>query len=62
MLNVLPQAIARRLKAGETTIADAFPDVTVLFADLVGFTELSTQLPAKELVSLLNDIFSGGVS
>src|ERR1043166_2907458 len=58
LLNVLPPAIAARLKAGETTIADAFPDVTVLFADLVGFTELSTQISAKHLVSLLNDIFS----
>lgn len=58
LLNVLPKAIAERLKAGETTIADAFPDVTVLFADLVGFTELSTQISAKQLVSLLNDIFS----
>ena len=58
LLNVLPRPIASRLKAGETTIADAFPDVTVLFADLVGFTELSTQIPAKKLVSLLNDIFS----
>lgn len=58
LLNVLPQAIANRLKAGETTIADAFPDVTVLFADLVGFTELSTQIPARQLVALLNDIFS----
>ena len=58
LLNVLPQVIAKRLKAGETTIADAFPDVTVLFADLVGFTELSTQIPATQLVSLLNDIFS----
>ena len=58
LLNVLPRAIADRLKAGESPIADAFPDVTVLFADLVGFTELSTQIPAKELVSLLNDIFS----
>ena len=58
LLNVLPPAIAERLKAGETTIADSFPDVTVLFADLVGFTELSSQIPARQLVSLLNDIFS----
>ena len=58
LLNVLPKAIAERLKAGETTIADSFSDVTVLFADLVGFTELSTQIPAKQLVSVLNDIFS----
>ncbi len=58
LLNVLPPVIARRLKAGESPIADGFPDVTVLFADLVGFTELSTQIPAKQLVSLLNDIFS----
>lgn len=58
LLNVLPPTIADRLKTGETTIAESFPDVTVLFADLVGFTEKSTTMPAKQLVSVLNDIFS----
>lgn len=58
LLNILPQAIAQRLKQGETTIADSFSDVTVMFADLVGFTKLSTHLSPAELVELLNRIFS----
>jgi adenylate cyclase len=57
LLNVLPKSIADRLKQGESTIADAFPDATVLFADLVDFTRLSSELPAGELVRMLNDIF-----
>src|SRR5437867_13167895 len=58
LLNVLPKSIADRLKQGETTIADSFPDVTVLFADLGDFTRLATEVPAPELVHLLNEIFS----
>src|SRR5206468_2979253 len=58
LLNVLPKSIADRLKQGETTIADSFPDVTVLFADLGDFTRLATELPAPELVHLLDEIFS----
>ncbi|MGA1236844.1 MAG: adenylate/guanylate cyclase domain-containing protein [Limisphaerales bacterium] len=56
--NILPVSIAERLKAGETTIADAFEDVTVLFADLVEFTKLAAVVPAPQLVSLLNEVFS----
>lgn len=58
LLNVLPAAIAQQLKEEERTIADSFPDVTVLFADIVGFTELAAQTPAIELVEILNVIFS----
>lgn len=58
LLNVLPPAIAQQLKEEERTIADSFPDVTVLFADIVGFTELAAQTPAIELVEILNVIFS----
>jgi response regulator RpfG family c-di-GMP phosphodiesterase len=58
LLNVLPSAIARRLKQGERTIADRSPDVTVLFADLVGFTALVQQTEPVELVTLLGDLFS----
>jgi adenylate cyclase len=58
LLNVLPAAIAERLKQGEETIAESFPDVTVLFADLVNFTKLSEQTPAPKLVELLNEVFS----
>ncbi|MDC0671411.1 adenylate/guanylate cyclase domain-containing protein [Nannocystis sp. ncelm1] len=58
LLNILPRPIAERLKEGQRTIADVFPDVTVLFADLVGFTRMSEQLPPAELVAMLNRIFS----
>ncbi len=58
LLNILPAPIAQRLKQGEQTIADSFSEVTVLFADLVGFTKLSANLSPAELVELLNMIFS----
>jgi len=56
--NILPYQIARRLQMSRRTIADSFEEVTVLFADLVGFTELAMALPPSELVALLNQIFS----
>lgn len=58
LLNILPKVISQRLKSGETLIADAHNDVTVLFADLVGFTTLSNGISAEKLVSMLNDIMS----
>jgi adenylate cyclase len=58
LLNILPGAIADRLKGHEENIADSFAEVTVLFADIVGFTQLSSQIEASELVQLLNNIFS----
>jgi len=58
LLNVLPKSIADRLKQGESTIADSFPDATVLFADLGDFTKMSSHVPATELVQMLNEIFS----
>ena len=58
LLNILPPQIAERLKEGEGTIADSFADVTVLFADIVGFTQLATSIPPEELVRLLDDVFS----
>ncbi len=58
LLNVLPQAIAERLKQDQSIIADTFAEVTVLFADIVGFTQISSQISPTELVSLLNEIFS----
>jgi len=58
LLNVLPREIAERLKAGETTIADRYSDVSVLFSDLVGFTELSARLSPSELVKLLDELFT----
>jgi adenylate cyclase len=56
--NILPEKIADRLKNGESTIADSFPEVTVLFADLKGFTEFSQHTDAQHLVGLLDEIFS----
>lgn len=56
--NVLPDAIAERLQAEEQDIADGFANVTVLFADLVGFAELSSQRTPKELLTILNEIFT----
>ncbi|MGD1698391.1 adenylate/guanylate cyclase domain-containing protein [Dapis sp. BLCC M229] len=58
LLNVLPQTIAAKLKEGKKDIADSFAEVTILFADLVGFTELSEKINPPELVNLLNEIFS----
>ncbi|WP_138503412.1 adenylate cyclase [Nostoc sp. PA-18-2419] len=57
LLNILPEMIAEQLKQQPTTIADSFHEVTVLFADIVGFTELSTRTSPAELVDLLNRIF-----
>ncbi len=57
LLNILPVAIADRLKAGESAIADGFPQVTVLFADLVGFTAMSAKISAATLVERLNAVF-----
>ena len=59
LLNILPEPIAERLKEGNSHIADGFAEVTILFADIVGFTNLSAKVPPTQLVSLLNDIFSG---
>ena len=58
LLNILPMPIANRLKQQEQTIADDFPSATVLFADIVGFTELSGEISPIELVEILNVIFS----
>ncbi|TVQ55900.1 MAG: hypothetical protein EA366_10325 [Spirulina sp. DLM2.Bin59] len=58
LLNILPAPIAQRLKNQTHTIADSFDNVTVIFADLVNFTQLSTELSSTELVEILNTIFS----
>lgn len=58
LLNILPEAIAQRLKQDEHTIADSFEEVTVLFADIVSFTQLSSNISPHELVKQLNEIFS----
>ena len=58
LLNVLPAAIVMRLKRNEKNIAESFGEVTVMFADIVGFTELSSRISAPAVVEVLNDIFS----
>jgi class 3 adenylate cyclase len=58
LLNVLPAPIATRLKAGEAVIADAFPEVTVLFADIVDFTRRSRRIGPAQVVATLNELFS----
>jgi class 3 adenylate cyclase len=57
LLNILPETIARRLRAGEPLIADRFDDVTLLFADIVEFTRLSAGMSPSRLVGVLNDVF-----
>jgi class 3 adenylate cyclase len=56
--NVLPDVVAEQLKQSDELIADFFPEVTVLFADIVGFTELATEVPPRDLVRMLNEVFS----
>jgi adenylate cyclase len=58
LLNVLPAPIAARLKQSKGVIADAFPEATVLFADLVDFTGRSQRSSPQEVVQGLNDLFS----
>ncbi len=59
LLNVLPSNIAQRLKESDGLIADGHADVTVMFADLVNFTQLTESLSPEQMVGLLNTIFSG---
>jgi class 3 adenylate cyclase len=56
--NVLPDPIAARLKQGEEVIADGFPEVTVLFADLVDFTRRSQDSTPERVVRVLDELFS----
>ena len=58
LLNVLPAPIAERLKTDPAPIADRYPEASVLFADLVGFTELSAGMAPEDLVTLLNELFT----
>jgi class 3 adenylate cyclase len=58
LLNILPAPVADRLHAGEQVIADRFDDLTLLFADIVDFTVMSSRMSPTEVVDLLNDVFS----
>ena len=57
LLDILPEEIAQRLQFEEQTIADHFEEASVLFADVVDFTPLSTTLDAREVVGLLDRLF-----
>jgi adenylate cyclase len=56
--SMLPSEIVHRIQKGETKIADAYGEVSLVFADMVGFTELSRRLSPGHLVEILNDLFS----
>lgn len=58
LLNVLPQSIATRLKDNDIQIADSHDSVTVMFADIVGFTQLASTMPPAALVNVLSQLFS----
>ena len=58
LLNILPEHIAQRLKQDEKNIADGLGDVTVMFADLVDFTKLAESMPPRQMLDLLNNVFS----
>ena len=58
LLNILPASIAKRLKEGENVIANEHNEVAILFADIVGFTNISQHIPATMLVENLNKIFT----
>jgi len=58
LLNILPATIANQLKYENKTIAASYDSVTVLFADIVNFTNLSANATPDKLVGLLNNIFS----
>jgi len=58
LLNILPKPIADRLKQGEKTIADDYAEITVLFADIVGFTATSARMKPDRMIAMLNEIFS----
>jgi len=58
LLNVLPPSIAARLKQSDQPVADGFGEATIMFADLVNFTHLASNLPPNEVFAMLNRIFS----
>ena len=58
LLNILPASIAKRLKEGETTIADSYKSASIMFVDIVNFTPISAASTAKDMVVLLSELFS----
>ena len=58
LLNILPAEVAQRLQSDPNSIADHFDDASILFADVVDFTPLSSRLGAREVVELLDRLFT----
>ncbi len=58
LLNILPGQVAERLKNSNQTIADGFADVTVMFADIVNFTQIAEGMAPTQVFAMLNRIFS----
>lgn len=58
LLNILPEAVAARLKERQQTIADHHDEVTILFADICGYTRIAAAMPPNDSVALLNTLFS----
>ena len=58
LLNILPQTVVMRMRSGEAVIADRFPEATILFSDLVGFTALATRLSPDRILEILSTVFS----
>ncbi|KAF0977991.1 hypothetical protein FDP41_003313 [Naegleria fowleri] len=57
--NILPESVAKKLKNGETFIAEKLPDITCFFSDMVGFTKLSSTMNAHQVVKMLGEIVNG---
>jgi adenylate cyclase len=58
LLNILPASIVERMRQGEVGIADRFPEATILFSDLVGFTSLAGRSSPGQIIEMLNNLFS----
>ena len=58
LLNVLPADVAQRLQSDPNSIADHFDEASILFADVVDFTPLAGRLDAREVVGLLDRLFT----
>eukprot|EP00002_Diphylleia_rotans_P035887 TRINITY_DN786_c0_g1_i4.p1 TRINITY_DN786_c0_g1~~TRINITY_DN786_c0_g1_i4.p1 ORF type:complete len:1003 (+),score=225.94 TRINITY_DN786_c0_g1_i4:46-3054(+) len=58
LFNILPESVVEKNRSGDGKLIDTYDNVTVLFADIVGFTVLSSKLDAKSVVGMLNSLFS----
>ena len=58
LLNILPQSIATRLKDNPQTIAETHTNISILFADIVGFTKMSSNMTPDKIVAMLNKYFT----